>query len=83
MRAGKHGNPGDSVAEDAFEFAHEVGFEDVFDHVGIAVNMAGGDVGVGDEVGFPEAVVAGDAGGFAETGFAENDGVVGVAGEVF
>ena len=60
----------------------DFGAEEVFDHVGVAVDVAGGDVGVGDEVDFPEAVVAGDAGGFAEAGFGEAEFAAGLAFEV-
>lgn len=57
---------GEGAAELDLEFADELGTENVFDHVGVAIDMARGDVGVLDEIGFPEPVIAGDAGRFAE-----------------
>ena len=77
-----HGDPRFFFAKNAFELAHHFGVKDVLDHVGVAVDVTGRNVGVGDEVGFPEAVIAGHAGGFAKAGFAEKDGAVGAAFEM-
>ena len=52
--------------EESFELVYHGAAEDVLDGVGVAVHVAGGDVGVGDEVHLPEAVVADDAAGFGE-----------------
>lgn len=60
---------GEGTAEFGFEFADELGTEDVFDHVSVAIDVARGDVGVLDEIGLPEPVIAGDSGGLAEAGF--------------
>ena len=51
----------------------DFGTQEVLNHIGIAVDVGGGDVGVFDEVEFPEAVVAGDAGCFTKAGFGEAD----------
>ena len=61
---------------------YDFGTEKVLDHVGIAVDVAGGDVGVCDEIHFPEAVVPGDAGGFAKAGFREAELAGGLALDV-
>jgi len=60
----------------------DFGPEEVLDHVGVAVDVAGGDVGMGDEIHFPESVVPGDAGGFAEAGFGEAEFTRGLAFDV-
>ena len=58
------------------EFADELGAENVFDHVGVAIDVARGDVGVLNEVGFPEPVISGNPGRFTEArlGKAETTG---------
>jgi len=57
--------------EFGFELVDHFGAEDVLDHVGVAVDVGGGDIGVLDEIKFPEAVVPGDAGCLAEAGLGE------------
>ena len=78
-----HRNPSFFVAEDSLKFAHQLGFKNVFDHIGISVDMAGSNLCMGHEIGFPEPVVSGYPGCFSKACFAEEEGVVGVSGDMF
>ena len=60
----------------------DFGTQEVLNHIGIAVDVGGGDVGVFDEVELPEPVVAGDAGGFAKAGFGKANLTSGTALDV-
>ncbi|MFT6594738.1 MAG: hypothetical protein ACJAT3_000705, partial [Akkermansiaceae bacterium] len=57
--------------EFGLELVDDFGAEEVFHHVGIAVDVAGGNIGVSNQIEFPEAVVSGDSRGFAKAGFGE------------
>ncbi len=47
------------VADDEpFQFRDHLRAEHMLDHVGIPIDMAGSDIGVGDEVRLPQAVIA-------------------------
>ena len=73
MRAGGNRYRQFAGTEVGLELPDEFGAEDVFDHVGIAIDMARSDVSILNKIGFPQAMIPRDARGFAESGFREKD----------
>jgi len=74
--------PGATLAQFGLQPLNELGLEDVLDHIGVAVDVARGDVGVGDEIDFPETVISSDACGFTKSCLRELEITIGNAFKV-
>lgn len=59
------------IGDSRVQLPDQVWAKQVFDVIGIAVDMAGGDVGVEDQVGFPQAMITNDRTRLSGTGCAE------------
>lgn len=69
-------DPGVAIAEFLLETANEIGLKDVLDHVGVAVDVTRGYVGVLHEIDLPEPVIAGDAGSLTESFLSEAEAIL-------
>ena len=63
MGAGGHAHLGVTCLDGVLKFFDEVGFQDVFDQVGISIHVTGSDVSVQDQERFPQPMIACDHAG--------------------
>ena len=76
MRAGRY--EGLALGQQLFEFLDQFRFQNVFDRVCVAVDMARGDVSLSNEIQLPQAVVAHSTAGFAGAGLSQMPALLGV-----